>query len=213
MIYDISPPISPDFQVWPGDTPPSREILMDMKKGDNVTVSTLRTTVHLGSHVDAPSHYGIDAPSVEQWPVERFLGPCQVVRVSPPHGTRMPPDILMVPVRAERVLFATQTFSHPTPFRDDFAAFTVDLIKTLAEQGVTLVGTDAPSVDLFPSKDLEAHHACLEHDVAILEGVVLDGVPEGVYELIALPLNLVGFEASPVRALLREMTGPDDRRQ
>ena len=213
MIYDISPPISPDFQVWPGDTPPSREILMDMKRGDNVTVSTLRTTVHLGSHVDAPSHYGIDAPSVEQWPVERFLGPCQVVRVSPPHGTRMPPDILTVPVRAERVLFATQTFSHPTPFRDDFAAFTVDLIETLVGQGVTLVGTDAPSVDLFASKDLEAHHTCLKHGVAILEGLVLDDVPEGVYELIALPLNLVGFEASPVRALLRQMSGPDDRRQ
>ncbi len=213
MIYDISPPISADFQVWPGDTPPSREILMDMKRGDSVTLSTLRTTVHLGSHVDAPSHYGIDAPSVEQWSVERFLGPCQVVRVSPRHGTRMPPDILTVPVRAERVLFATQTFPYPTPFRDDFAAFTADLIETLAEQGITLVGTDAPSVDLFPSKDLEAHHACLEHDVAILEGVVLDGVPEGVYELIALPLNLVGFEGSPVRALLREMTGPDDRRQ
>jgi len=205
MIYDISPPISPDFQVWPGDTPPSREILMDMKRGDSVTLSTLHTTVHLGSHIDGPSHYGIDAPSVEQWPVERFLGPCQVVRVSPLHGTRMPADILTVPVRAERVLFATQTFPHPTPFRDDFAAFTADLIETLAEQGVTLVGTDAPSVDLFPSKDLEAHRACLEHDVAILEGVVLDGVPEGMYELIALPLNLVGFEGSPVRAVLREM--------
>ena len=210
MIYDISPPISPDFQVWPGDTPPSREVLMDMKRGDSVTLSTLRTTVHLGSHVDAPSHYGIDAPSVEQWPVERFLGPCQVVRVSPRHGTRMSPDILTDPVRAERVLFATQTFPYPTPFRDDFAAFTPELIDTLAEQGVTLVGTDAPSVDLFPSKGLEAHHACLEHDVAILEGVVLAGVPEGVYELIALPLNLVGFEGSPVRAILRDFPERDD---
>ena len=210
MIYDISPSISPDFQVWPGDTPPNREILMDMKNGDSVTLSTLHTTVHLGSHVDAPSHYGIDAPSIDEWPVERFLGPCQVVRVSPERATRMTPDILTAPIQAERVLFATQTFPSPPPFREDFAAFSADLIEMLAKQGVTLVGTDAPSVDLFPSKDLEAHHACLDHDVAILEGVVLAGVPEGLYELIALPLNLVGFEASPVRALLRDISEPSD---
>jgi arylformamidase len=70
---------------------------------------------------------------------------------------------------------------------------------------VELVGIDTPSVDLFASQDLEAHKACLRHDVAILEGLVLDGVPPGTYELIALPLKLVGYDASPVRAVLREL--------
>ncbi len=205
MIYDISPPISPSWQAWPGDTPLSREVLLDMKRGDNITLSTLHATVHLGSHVDAPSHYGVDAPSVDCWPAERLLGPCEVVRVEPQRGTRMAPDILEAPVRAERVLFATGTYPDPTDFNEDFAAFSPALIDKLAAQGASVVGIDTPSVDLFASKDMEAHHACLKHDIAILEGIVLQGVPEGVYELIALPLKLVGFDASPVRAVLREI--------
>ena len=66
MIHDITPLISPRLQVWPGDTPPSREVLLDIEKGDNITLSTLRATVHLGAHADAPSHYG-RAPAI-QWP-------------------------------------------------------------------------------------------------------------------------------------------------
>ena len=205
MIYDISPPISPSWKVWPGDTPLSREVLLDMKRGDNITLSTLHATVHLGSHVDAPSHYGVDAPSVDCWAAERLLGPCEVVRVEPQRGTRMAPDILEAPVRAKRVLFATGTYPDPTDFNEDFAALSSALIDQLAAQGVSVVGIDTPSVDLFASKDMEAHHACLRHDIAILEGIVLKGVPEGVYELIALPLKLVGFDASPVRAVLREI--------
>jgi arylformamidase len=205
VIYDISPPISPSWKVWPGDTPLSREVLLDMKRGDNITLSALHATVHLGSHVDAPSHYGVDAPSVDCWPVERLLGPCEVVRVEPQRGTRMAPDILAAPVRAARVLFATGTYPDPTDFNEDFAAFSPALIDKLAAQGATVVGIDTPSVDLFASKDMEAHHACLRHDIAILEGIVLKGVPAGVYELIALPLKLVGFDASPVRAVLREI--------
>ena len=205
MIYDISPPISPSLKVWPGDTPLSREVLLDMKRGDNITLSTLHATVHLGSHVDAPSHYGADAPSVDRWSAQRLLGPCEVVRVEPQRGTRMAPDILEAPVRAERVLFATDTYPDPTDFNEDFAAFSPALIDKLAAQGASVVGIDTPSVDLFASKNMEAHHACLRHDIAILEGIVLKGVPEGVYELIALPLKLVGFDASPVRAVLREI--------
>ena len=78
-----------------------------------------------------------------------------------------------------------------------------ELIDFLHEQGVVLIGVDTPSVDLFESKDLEAHQAFLRNDMAILEGLVLGHVPAGLYELIALPLRLEGFEASPVRAVLR----------
>ena len=140
MIYDISPPISSDLQVWPGDTPPTREVLLDMARGDNLTLSTLHATVHLGSHIDAPSHYGANAPTVESWNVERLLGPCQVMRVSPERGSHMMPTILNQPVRAERLLFATQTFPDPSKFNEDFAAFAPGLIEVLAEQGVTVVG-------------------------------------------------------------------------
>jgi arylformamidase len=204
MIYDITPPISPKLAVWPGDTPPTREVLLDMRTGANLTLSTLHATVHLGAHADAPSHYGMDAASMEVISLERYVGPCQVVKVDVMRGQRLTPDAVSGPLSAERVLFATNTFPDPTVFNEDFAALSPELVRHLAGEGVRLVGIDTPSVDLFISKHLEAHKACLHHDVAILEGIVLEGVPEGVYELLALPLKLVGFDASPVRAVLRE---------
>ncbi len=205
VLYDISPLITPDLKVWPGDTPPSREVLLDMKKGDSLNLSTLHATVHLGAHVDAPSHYGIDAPSIECWPPERFVGPCEVVRISVDRACRAGPEALTEPVRAERILLVTNTFPDPTRFNEDFAALAPDLIEHLGELGVKLVGIDTPSVDLFASSDFETHGACLRYDMAILEGLVLKHVPPGAYELIALPLRLVGFDASPVRAVLREL--------
>lgn len=88
-------------------------------------------------------------------------------------------------------------------FNGDFAALSPELIDWLHQRGVITVGIDTPSVDLFDSKDLPTHKAILRHDMAILEGLVLADVPEGTYELIALPLKLAGFDASPVRAVLR----------
>jgi arylformamidase len=207
MIYDITPPISVHLCVWPGDTPPSREILCDMKKGDNLTLSTLRTTVHLGAHADGPNHYGRDAVAIDQMPLDYYLGPCQVIRLPVPRRTRIVSSSLPAPITAERVLFATGTFPDPDNFNEDFAALSPELVEDLHRQGVKLVGIDTPSVDLFDSTDLPAHLTFLKHHMAILEGLVLAAVPAGVYELIALPLKLVGFDASPVRAVLRTLSG------
>ena len=206
MIYDITPEVSARLKVWPGDTPPSREVLMDIDRGDHLTLSTLRATVHLGAHADAPSHYGKGAPSIDARSLDLYLGPCQVVRVEAMQGERIGPGSLTAPARAERVLVRTGTYApHAEEFDGEFAGFDPELINLLHDQGVRLVGIDTPSVDLFRSKDLPAHRACLRHDIAILEGLALDDVPEGVYELIALPLKLAGFDASPVRALLRDL--------
>lgn len=202
MIYDISPPITSPLAVWPGDSPPTREVLCDMARGDNITLSTLRATVHLGAHADAPSHYGKDAPTIETRGLDYYLGPCQVVRVNANRKQRV--MLSGMEIQAERVLLATETFPDPENFNDDFAAYDPALIDRLHDQGVKLIGIDTPSIDLFDSKDLPSHHAVLRHDMAILEGLVLRDVPEGLYELIALPLKLVGFDASPVRAVLRE---------
>ncbi len=205
MIYDITPVISPALGVWPGDTSPSREVLMDMRRGANLTLSTLRATVHLGAHADAPSHYGEQAPSIEARSLDFYLGRCQVMRVATHRGTRMTPSDVSSAISAERILFATGTYPDPNQFNEDFAALSPELIDHLARQSVRLVGIDTPSVDLFDSKDLPSHQACLRHDIAILEGIILEGVPAGLYELIALPLKLQGFDASPVRAVLRDI--------
>jgi arylformamidase len=114
--------------------------------------------------------------------------------------------MLRVPIEAPRVLLRTGTFPDPNRFTEDFAALAPELVDDLHARGVRLIGIDTPSVDLFDSTDLPAHRRFLEHDMAILEGLVLDAVPEGHYELIALPLRLVGFDASPVRAILRTLS-------
>jgi arylformamidase len=202
MLYDISPLLSPRLAVWPGDTPLSREVLYDLARGDPGTLSGLRSTVHLGAHADAPSHF-VAGPTIHERDLDLYLGPAQVIRVDAPRGTRVLPEQLRRDVMASRVLICTGTYPDPEHFTTDFAALSVELIDFLHTKGVRLIGIDTPSVDVFSSKDLESHHAMARHDMAILEGLVLAGVPEGLYELIALPLRLEGFDASPVRAVLR----------
>ena len=212
LLYDITPPITPALAVWPGDTPPSREILCDIKRGDNITLSTLRATVHLGAHADGPNHYGKDAPAIDKRDLNLYIGPCQVIRVTVKRGQRVTIRDLQSEIAdlksrivAPRVLIATGTFPDPHNFNRDFAAIDPALVDSLQECGVRLIGIDTPSVDLFESKDLPAHKRFLAHDMAIVEGLMLKDVPEGTYELIALPLKLVGFDASPVRAVLRTL--------
>jgi arylformamidase len=205
VIYDLSPPLSGDLAVWPGDTPLSREVLCDMAKGDNITLSTLRATVHLGSHADAPSHYGRDDLSIEKRSLDYYLGPCEVVHIPAGQGSLIEAEHLPKVIRQPRLLLATGTYQFGLPFREDFAALSPTTVDWLHERGVRLVGVDTPSVDPFSSKSLPAHQRFRCHDMAILEGLVLANVPAGMYELIALPLRLVGFDASPVRAILRTL--------
>jgi arylformamidase len=203
MIYDISPPITEQLAVWPGDTPPRRQVLCDIRRGDNITLSSLTATVHLGAHADAPSHYGRDAETIDQHNLELYVGPCQVMHIAVLRHSLITPGMLTGEIKAERVLIATGTYPDPTQFNKDFAALSPELVEHLHNRRVRLVGIDTPSVDLFESEDLPAHQAFLRFDMAILEGLVLREPPEGNYELIALPLKLVGFDASPVRAVLR----------
>lgn len=205
MIHDISPRLNASLAVWPGDTALSREVLLDIERGDTVTLSTLRATAHLGAHADAPSHYDPRGGSIAERPLERYLGPCRVLGVEVGRGGLVGPEHLVGPVSAERLLIRTNTYSDPSRFSEDFAALSPALVEWLADEGVKLLGIDTPSVDPFPSKDLPAHQACRRRDLAILEGLVLSAVPDGLYELIALPLRLEGFDASPVRAVLRTL--------
>jgi arylformamidase len=207
-LIDISPPLSPAIAVWPGDTPLSRDVLCDMRRGDTITLSTLKSTVHLGSHADGPNHYSPHAPGIGERSLESYIGPCHVVDAAVSRSTRVGLNHISQPAagwKHPRVLIRTGTFPNPEHFNEDFAAIEPALIEHLADRGVRLIGIDTPSVDLFTSKDLPAHNAFLRRDVSILEGLVLSGVAPGEYELIALPLRLVGFDASPVRAVLRPM--------
>lgn len=214
ILYDISPPLTADVAVFPGDTNLTREVLSRCEDGDLVTLSTLRATVHLGAHVDAPSHYIAGGAGIDQTPLSRLIGPCRVVRV---HGNE---DGLISPESPgsalnrhrtnggrlpSRVLLATESYPDPDRWTADFTALAPEAIDWLAREGVTTIGIDTPSIDPAESKSLPAHAAVHRHGMTILEGLVLKHVPEGDYELIALPLRLVDFDASPVRAVLRQL--------
>ena len=205
MIYDITQPIDNSLAVWPGDVPVTREITGHIERGDHSTTSAIHATVHLGTHVDAPSHYAGNGQPVDQRALDYYIGRCQVVTVEVKRGERITWDHIKAPIGAERVLIRTGTFPDPTSFHEDFAGLTPKLIGALGREGVKLVGIDTPSVDLFGDEDMPSHKAFLEHDMAILEWIDLTNVPDGFYELIALPLRLVGYDASPVRAILRTL--------
>lgn len=204
-LFDISPPIDERLNVWPGDVPYTRTVTGHIKTGSTVTTSVIRSTTHMGSHADAPSHYGEGSATIDQMPLDLYIGECQVVSVNAKRGTRVTPEQVEASIDLPRVILRTRTFPDFSNWNRDFAGLSPELVDLMFEMGVKLVGVDTPSVDLFDSKDLPAHKAFLRHDMAIIEGLVLDEIPDGVYELIAVPLKLMGCDASPVRAVLREL--------
>jgi arylformamidase len=201
-IIDISPKLTSRVAVWPGDTAFSREVSLSIGDGDNLELSSIRTTVHVGAHTDAPNHYSAGGVGIAARSLDYYVGLCQVLTVSLAFGERITPAHLSAAIQAPRVLFRTNTFPDPDNFNTDFAALSPALIEHCHDAGVRLVGIDTPSIDLFADKELLCHTAIANHDMAILEGVVLNHVPNGLYTLLALPLPIVGGDASPVRAAL-----------
>jgi arylformamidase len=203
---DISPPIDSSIHVWPGDTRFMHSINLDMNAGANITLSEIHTTVHVGAHADAPLHYVRDGMDIASRRLEYYIGRCVVLRVPVRRGERVIVEHLDGKVlSAPRVLLRTGTFPDPRKWNNDFAYLSPALVDHLYQHGVMLVGIDTPSVDAFDSKALEAHQVFARNDMAMLEGLMLDHVDEGEYELIAPPLPLVGADASPVRAVLRTL--------
>jgi arylformamidase len=206
MLIDISPVIDPTIHVWPGDTPFVRTVNLDMHSGANLTLSDIRTSLHVGAHADAPSHYLADGEDIASRRLDLYIGRCVVMNVDVGFGERVfPVHVSRKSLIAPRVLLRTGTFPDPSNWNNDFASLAPELVNHLYQHGVVLIGIDTPSVDPFESKTLDAHHAFAQYDMAMLEGLVLDDVPEGEYELIAPPLRIRGADASPVRAVLRTL--------
>lgn len=203
-IFDITPLISPRLGVFPGDVTFSRGVSLDFEKGHNIRLSSINTTLHLGAHADAPNHYSKGGVSIEKCSLEPYLGKCLVVNASVPRATRVKREHLsqIATQGFERVLVRTETFPDPNNWNSDFASFDPSLIEEFAQGGTKLIGIDTPSIDPEDSKDLPSHAMVARHDLSVLEGIVLEGVPEGVYTLIALPLKIEGADAGPVRAIL-----------
>jgi arylformamidase len=204
-IYDISQVLKPSLPVWPGDT--GFELTPNWILEDDcpVNVSRLTLSTHSGSHADAPLHYSAKGGDAAAMDLSRYLGPCLVVDASHAKGVIKPADIEAdLPQTLKRIIFKTYDIFPADKWDSDFTAIHPDTIDLLASKGCVLVGLDSPSLDPETSKSISSHQRVLNHGMSVLEGLVLDGVPEGVYELIALPLKIEGGDASPVRAVLRE---------
>ena len=203
-IWDISQRLHPGLPVWPGDTAFAAAKTWEMEGGSPVNVSALTLSTHSGAHADAPLHYAADGADIASVPLEPFIGECLVIDARDAVGEVEVGDLPHLD-SADRVLFRTyERFPHDG-WQDTHTAIAPETIRWLAVQGVKLVGMDGPSLDPQDSKDMLAHKAVLDADMRVLEGLVLDGVEAGRYELVALPLPIVNGDASPVRAILRDL--------
>ncbi|WP_397408865.1 arylformamidase [Polaromonas sp.] len=205
-IWDISPAVDERAAVFPGDAAYSQKLHFALAPGCPVNVHTLTFSPHTGAHADAPMHYANGAPAIGAVDLLPYLGPCRVIHcldcgplVEPQHIAhaldQLPPRVLLRTAAA-----ASQSWAA-------FTAISPATLALLATKNIALVGIDTPSVDPATSQDLPSHQLLLKHGLRVLENLVLDEVPEGDYELIALPLKLTKADASPVRAVLRELPG------
>ncbi|MEO7401024.1 MAG: arylformamidase [Polaromonas sp.] len=203
-IWDISPALDEQSDVFPGDTRYSQQPHFSLSPGCPVNVSRIQLSPHTGAHADAPLHYANDQPAIGAVDLAPYLGPCRVIHcmdcgplVLPEHIAHaldgLPARVLLRTARA-----ASQSWT-------SFTAIAPETLALLATKNIALVGIDTPSVDPASSQDLPSHQQLLAHQLRVLENLVLDDVPEGDYELIALPLKLTRADASPVRAILREI--------
>ncbi len=206
-LWDISPPVHAGAPVFPGDTPYRQQWAATIGPGCPVNVSEITLSPHVGAHADAPLHYAPDGASIGHTDLTPFLGPCRVVHaiacgplvewahIAHAIDAALPPRLL---VRT----YARAPVDHWDPQLTAYAPATVERLAAL---GVRLIGIDTASIDPADSKTLDSHQTIRRHDMRVLENLVLDEVPEGDYELIALPLKLTTADASPVRAVLRAL--------
>lgn len=207
MLYDITRTVSATTHPWPGDAPYRVEAVLRKRDGASVNLLTMTASCHIGTHADAYYHFADDGAHPAAMPLSHYIGRARVVSVTKRDGALLPEDFAHVELRGgERLLI----HSHVSDLPDDqwpeaLPYLSVALIERLAALDYKLIGLDSPSVDAFDSKTLPCHHALRKHGLVNLEHLLLRDVPDGDYELIALPLKLDAACGSPVRAVLRAL--------
>jgi arylformamidase len=204
-IIDISMPLYNGVPGWPGDTPYTFELAWTKEQSGSVNVGKLELSTHTGTHIDAPYHFDNEGKRVIDLPLELYNGPVMVIDVT--GAEEITSESLQGKIKGNmmRILFKTSCWKDRTSFPENIVPVSPEVVPFLQKNGVRLIGVDMPSVDPLDSKELQAHHSLHKHNIHILEGLVLDEVAEGEYELTALPLPLKDADGSPVRAILKEI--------
>ncbi len=205
---DVSIPLENGMVCWPGDAPFERLETMKIASGEAANVSKFCSTVHIGTHMDAPRHFLDDGRGIDTMPIAATVGLARVIAIRDPE---------VIPVRelephrvskGERVLFKTQNSSRlwkTRTFQEKFVHIPQDTAAYLASCGVQTVGVDYLSVGGFDTDGPETHRALLGAGIWIIEGLNLEHVEPGDYEMICLPLRIVGSDGAPARAVLRRL--------
>jgi arylformamidase len=207
MLYDITRTVRPTLAVWPGDASYQVETALSLDQGNSVNLTTLTLSPHTGTHADAYFHYERDGEHPAGMPLDAYIGAARVVTVTTRGGALLPEDFTSGQLDGiERLLIHSHVSDMPDEvFPTEFPYLSVELIGELAKRGVKLIGLDSPSVDAFNSQELPCHHALRRSGMVNLETLLLRGVPDGDYDLTALPLKLDFACGSPVRAILRRL--------
>lgn len=205
-MWDITQRLGTRTPLWPGEPDLVVQRNVDLGPDCPVNIGQITAPLHAGTHADAPLHYsktGVDSAGSS---LDAYIGPCVLADVRHAGERVEVGDCDWAALEGvERVLLRTyDRFPHEA-WDENFKAIAPEVIAKLREGGAVLIGVDTPSLDPQTSKTMDAHHEVLAGDMRILEGLVLDDVPPGQYELIALPLPLEGADASPVRAILRDL--------
>lgn len=206
-IIDISRTLNEEIAVWPGDTPFQLQRNAALSQGDSVNLTTLILSAHTGTHVDAPYHFQDGGATIEDVDLTYYWGKAQVVTVQRENGALEPADFAGYDLsRAPRLLVRSAASNlDPRRFPDQYVYPSPALAQELARHGVMLYGSDSPSMDHVDSNTLPGHNALYMAGIAILEGLDLSDAPDGLYELVALPLKIAGGDGTPVRAALRTL--------
>lgn len=206
-LIDISVAVSSTTPEWPGDTPFSCGWTAKRSDGESVNLSEFRTSPHVGTHADAPLHIEDGWAASEALPLSAFIGVAYVLDASSA-SLKLSLEWMQEQFAGEapeRLLLKTNRSIASGTFPDEWPVLTQDAASWLVKGGTRLVGTDAPSVDERHSKTLPVHHELFVRGAFVLENLSLDTVIPGWYELSAAPIRLVGMDAAPVRAVLREL--------
>jgi arylformamidase len=206
-LIDVTLPFSDAFPVWPGDPAIELRPLERIENGGSSNVTQIVCPTHSGTHVDPPRHFIAGGATISDLPLERWVGPCQVIAVDESVTAIEPSDLLAAGIApgVERLLLKTRNSqkwnraSHK--FDTDYAALTTDSARWLVERGVKLVGIDYLSIELFDG-DGETHRTLLGNDVLAIEGLDLRAVLPGDYLLICLPLKLENGDGAQARVVL-----------
>ncbi len=205
-IYDISLPISESIAVWPGDPPVKIKQTSHIAKGDNSTVSHLSLGAHTGTHVDAPAHFIQDGNSVDTLDLNILIGQALVIEAL--NIEIISADVLEsldIPNGCERILFHTQNSDlwekEYSKFNTQYVGISEDGAKWLVSHGIRLVGIDYLSIAPF-KKSKPTHRALLAAGIVVVEGLDLRGIQPDIYQMVCLPLRIVGIDGAPARAIL-----------